>query len=101
MARPAITLERLSRDGDALVVYELNHPFRDGTTHVLLEPLDFIARLTALPAAVRASLPLVVFAGQSPLQAAWDNQQIDQAPLVTATGAAYHSLHFPARMPKA
>jgi len=23
------------------VVYELKHPFRDGTTHVLFEPLDF------------------------------------------------------------
>jgi len=57
--------------------------------------------VTALPAAVRASLPLVVFAGESPLRAAWYNQQIDQAPLVTATGAAYHSLHFPARMPAA
>ena len=32
VARPAIALERLSRDGDGLVVYELKHPFRDGTT---------------------------------------------------------------------
>jgi hypothetical protein len=43
VARPAIALERLSRDGDGLVVYELKRPFRDGTTHVLFEPLDFIA----------------------------------------------------------
>jgi hypothetical protein len=28
----------LSRDGDGLVAYELRHPFRDGTTHVLLLP---------------------------------------------------------------
>ena len=48
VARPAIGLERLSRDGDGLVVYELKHPFRDGTTHVLFEPLDFMARLAAL-----------------------------------------------------
>ena len=57
--------------------------------------------MTALPAAVRASLPLVVFAGEAPLKSAWYNQGLDQAPLVTATGAAYHSLHFPARMPSA
>jgi len=25
----------------------------------------------------------------------WYNQEIDQAPLITATGAAYHSLHMP------
>jgi len=43
-----IALERLSIDGDGLVVHELKRPFRDGTTHVLFEPLDFIARLAAL-----------------------------------------------------
>ena len=48
VARPAIALERLSRDADGLVVYELKHPFRGGTTQVLLEPLGFIARLAAL-----------------------------------------------------
>ena len=47
MARPAIACERHSRDGDGLVIYELKHPFRDGTTHVLFEPLDFMARLAA------------------------------------------------------
>ncbi len=56
---------------------------------------------TALPAAVRARLPLVVFAGEAPLKSGWYNQAIDQAPIVTATGAAYHSLHAPARMPVA
>ncbi|WP_068118733.1 thiamine pyrophosphate-binding protein [Tropicimonas marinistellae] len=57
--------------------------------------------MTALPAAVRASLPLVVFAGEAPLGAGWYNQAIDQGPLVTATGAAYHTLHHPPRMPVA
>ena len=57
--------------------------------------------ITALPAAVRAHLPLVVFAGEAPLKSGWYNQAIDQAPLITATGAAYHSLHLPERMPVA
>lgn len=57
--------------------------------------------MTALPAAVRASLPIVVFAGEAPLKSAWYNQGIDQAPMVEATGAAYHQLHFPALMPAA
>lgn len=55
--------------------------------------------MTALPAAVRARLPLVIFAGEQPLASGWYNQGIDQAPLVRATGAAYHSLHIPERMP--
>jgi thiamine pyrophosphate-dependent acetolactate synthase large subunit-like protein len=54
--------------------------------------------MTALPAAVRARLPLVVIAGEAPLKAAWYNQAIDQAPFVTATGAAYHALQWPGRM---
>ena len=48
MARPPIAEERLSVDGDGLVVYEFKRPFSDGTTHVLFEPHDFIARLAAL-----------------------------------------------------
>ena len=35
-------------DGDGLVVHALEHPFRDGTTQILFEPMDFIARLAAL-----------------------------------------------------
>src|SRR5437762_14203617 len=57
--------------------------------------------ITALTAAVHAHLPLVVFAGEAPLKSGWYNQEIDQAPLITATGAAYHRLHMPERMPVA
>jgi acetolactate synthase I/II/III large subunit len=54
--------------------------------------------LTALPAAVRARIPLVVFAGEAPLGAPWYNQAIDQAPFITATGARYIPLHHVPRM---
>ncbi|WP_346913648.1 thiamine pyrophosphate-binding protein [uncultured Roseibium sp.] len=57
--------------------------------------------MTALPAAVRSRLPLVIFAGEAPLKSGWYNQGIDQAPFVKATGADYHSLHLPVRMPTA
>jgi thiamine pyrophosphate-dependent acetolactate synthase large subunit-like protein len=57
--------------------------------------------ITALPAAVRAHLPLVVFAGEAPLKSGWYNQEVDQSPLITATGAAYHRLHMVERMPVA
>jgi len=42
-----------------------------------------------------------VFAGEAPLKSGWYNQEIDQAPLITATGAVYHRLHMPERMPVA
>ena len=48
IARPAVSNERLSVNDRAQVVYRLKHPFRDGTTHVVLDPIDFIARLAAL-----------------------------------------------------
>lgn len=54
--------------------------------------------LTALPAAVRARIPMVIFAGEAPLASAWYNQAIDQAPFVTATGARYRPLHHIPRM---
>ena len=49
--------------------------------------------MTALPAAVRNGIPLVVFAGESPMHAPWYNQGIDQAPFVAATGARYLPIH--------
>lgn len=57
--------------------------------------------LTALPAAVRARIPLVIFAGESPLGVAWYNQAIDQAPFIVATGARYRPLHHVPRMAEA
>ena len=57
--------------------------------------------MTALPAAVRARIPLVIFAGEAPIGAAWYNQAIDQAPFVTATGSAYRALHHVPSMPEA
>lgn len=54
--------------------------------------------LTALPAAVRAQIPLVIFAGESPRDAAWYNQAIEQGPLVRAAGARYLALHSEKQM---
>ena len=48
IARPAIAEKRLSLTSTGKVRYELKTPFRNGTTHVIFEPLDFIARLAAL-----------------------------------------------------
>jgi len=38
------------------VRYELKTPYRDGTTHVIFEPLDFISRLAALVPKPRVNL---------------------------------------------
>jgi hypothetical protein len=48
IARPAIAEGRLSLTTQGQVRYTLKTPYRDGTTHVVFEPLDFMARLAAL-----------------------------------------------------
>ena len=45
---PAICLDRLTSRADGQVQYQLKHPFRDGTTHMVFSPLDFIGKLVAL-----------------------------------------------------
>ena len=56
IARPALSNERLSVNDRGQVVYRLKHPFHDGTTHVVLDPMNFIARLAGpeVPLAQRA-----------------------------------------------
>jgi thiamine pyrophosphate-dependent acetolactate synthase large subunit-like protein len=49
----------------------------------------FTQIMTALATAARGSIPLVVFAGDSPTSSAWYVQQLELGPLATATGARY------------
>jgi hypothetical protein len=56
IARPAVAEQRLSVSAQGKVVYLLKTPYRDGTTHVVFEPLDFIARLAALVPRPRVNL---------------------------------------------
>jgi hypothetical protein len=56
ISRPAVAQERLSRTADGRIRYSLKTPYRDGTTHVVFEPLDFLARLAALVPSPRVNL---------------------------------------------
>ncbi len=58
----------------------------------------FTQIMTALTMAARANIPLVVFAGDSPIAAAWYLQQIDMAPLALATGSHYVPVRHMDRM---
>ena len=48
ITRPAVSSKRLSITRNGRVRYELKTPWRNGTTHVIFEPLDLIARLVSL-----------------------------------------------------
>ena len=56
VTRPAISEQRLSIAGNGNVIYALKTPYSDGTTHVVLSPLEFIGRLTALVPKPRVNL---------------------------------------------
>jgi ribosomal protein S27E len=56
IARPAVSTQRLSLTRNGQVRYELKTPYRNGTTHVIFEPLDFISRLVALIPKPRVNL---------------------------------------------
>jgi hypothetical protein len=56
ISRPAIAEKRLSLTPNGNVRYQLKTPYRDRTTHVIFEPLDFIARLAALVPKPRINL---------------------------------------------
>jgi hypothetical protein len=56
VTRPAIGMDRLSIDSRGHIVLELKTPFRNGTTHILFTPEDFMARLAALVPRPRANL---------------------------------------------
>ena len=44
----SLACERLALTASGQVRYTLKTPYRDGTTHIVLEPLDLMARLAAL-----------------------------------------------------
>jgi hypothetical protein len=72
VSRPAVSVERLALTAQGAVRYQLKTPYRDGTTHIMLEPLDFLARLAALVPPPRLHLARYhgVFAPHSHLRAA-------------------------------
>jgi hypothetical protein len=55
-ARPAVSMERLSELPDRRLLYRLKRPWRDGTTAVMFDRQDFIAKLAVLVPAPRAHL---------------------------------------------
>jgi hypothetical protein len=68
-ARPPISDERLALSPSGQVTLRLKTPWKDGTTHIEYEPLDFLAKLAAL--IPRPQKNLVVYHGVLSANAAW------------------------------
>jgi len=56
ISRPSLSEERLSQNAKGQVVYKLKNAYDNGTTHIVLEPLDLIARLASLVPKPRVNL---------------------------------------------
>jgi hypothetical protein len=72
VARPAVAVERLALTPAGNIRYTLKTPYRDGTTAIIFEPFDFLARLAALVPLPRVHLTRYhgVFAPASTLRGA-------------------------------
>ena len=51
ITRPPLAIKRLSVDSRGRVVYLDKQPFRDGSTPVVMEPLDFMFTMNGMPRA--------------------------------------------------
>jgi hypothetical protein len=72
--RPPIANERLERLSDGRILYRMRKPWRDGTTHLVFEPEEFMARLTALVPPPRAHT--IRYHGLLAPAAAWRDQVV-------------------------
>ena len=90
ITRPALSHKRLRLTPTGEVVLQLKTPYRDGTTHLVMTPLEFLQRLAAL--VPRPRLHLIRFHGVLAPNAALRSQivpgEADQATAFNEAGEA-------------
>ena len=97
ITRPAISNERLSINRKGQVVLKLKTAWRDGTSHLVLEPLEFMQRLAAL--VPRPRLHLTRFHGVLAPNAKLRSQVVPKVEQAVTKGACEHAAHSaPVRM---
>jgi len=97
ITRPALGHKRLRRTPGGEVVLQLKTPYRDGTTHLVMSPLEFLQRLAAL--VPRPRLHLIRFHGVLAPNAALRPQIVpgDPDPVPTTTEGNDDSLSVSTR----
>lgn len=105
ISRPAISVHRLSLTEQGNIRYELKTPYRNGTTHMIFEPLDFISKLASLIPAPRVNLTRFhgVFAPNSQYRAGIINRQGDNKSeeAVQTEGEKYGAMKWSVRLKRA
>ena len=67
--RPPVAGDRVCVTGDGQVLLQLRHPWIDGTTHLVFDPLEFLGRLAVL--VPRPRINLILYSGVLGARAAW------------------------------
>jgi len=88
-ARPPVATERLSLLPDGRLLYLLKHRWRDGTTHVVFEPLELVGKLAALVPPPRFNL--VRYHGILAPAARWRRDIVPKSSVVEAGDCPPHS----------
>jgi hypothetical protein len=86
IARPAVALERLSVNANGQVVYMLKKPYSDGTTHIVMQPLELLEKLAAI--VPRPKVHLTRFHGVLAPHYKHRKQIVPQPPLVKVVNPA-------------
>ena len=79
ITRPALSDERVQLNAAGQVMLKLKTPWRDGTTHLVMSPLEFMQRLAAM--VPRPRLHLIRFHGVLAPNAKLRAQVVAQGPL--------------------
>ncbi len=83
LLRPPVAGERLRVTGEGHVCLSLAHPWRDGTTAFVFDPVAFLARLAVL--VPRPRVNLVLYYGVIGARAAWRARVVPGAPAARGT----------------
>lgn len=97
ITRPTIANERLKRIRAGQVVLQLKSLYKDGTTHIVMEPLEFMERLAAL--VPRPRLHLIRFHGVLAPNAKL-RRQIVPAPAERAAETSTENAHAQGETPR-
>ncbi|MGB5350813.1 MAG: transposase [Polyangiales bacterium] len=75
LLRPPVAEDRLSFGSDGSVLVRLKTPWRDGTSHIALQPLELLEKLAAL--IPRPYVNLIVYHGVLAPNAKWRGEVVD------------------------
>jgi hypothetical protein len=84
--RPPVAQERLHVTEDGQVRLQLRRPWRDGTTYLVFDPIDFLGRLAVL--VPRPHVNLVLYYGVLGARAAWRAEVVPRETAPVVGGAA-------------